>query len=94
MAIAMSPSVTVSMAAEMIGMRRLIPRVSRVLVSVAEGSTWEYAGHQQHVVERVGFQDLGYERIARRRFSAGGGRLGTCREPWGGGPFRNLGGPS
>ena len=41
MAMAMSRSVTVSIAAEISGMFSPIERVSRVAVSVALGSTWE-----------------------------------------------------
>ena len=41
MAIAMSLSVTVSIAAEISGIFSEIPRVSRVRVLVAAGSTWE-----------------------------------------------------
>ena len=39
-AIAMAPSVTVSMAADISGMFSEMPRVRRVLVSVSVGSTW------------------------------------------------------
>ena len=41
MAIAMALSVTVSIAAEISGMFSEMARVSRVRVSVADGSTWE-----------------------------------------------------
>ena len=41
MAMAMGDSVTVSIAAEMIGMLSGMVRVRRVRVSVAEGRTWE-----------------------------------------------------
>ena len=41
MAIAMSPSVTVSIAAEISGMFSVMPRVSRVRVLVLDGRTCE-----------------------------------------------------
>ena len=51
-ATAIRASVTVSIAAETSGMRRVMPRDSRVVVSASPGCRSEYAGHQQHVVER------------------------------------------
>ncbi len=41
MAMAIGASLTVSMAAEMMGMLSGMVRVKRVRVSVADGSTWE-----------------------------------------------------
>ena len=87
MAIAMSPSVTVSIAAEISGMFRLMPRVSRVRVSVFDGQDLRIAGNQQHVVEGQGFLDAQGEGAGRRV----GLRGVECH---GRGPFRYLGGPT
>ena len=58
MAMASRASVTVSIAAEMIGRLRLIERVSRVRMSASAGKHRRVAGREQHVVEG--------ERLARR----------------------------
>ena len=65
MAMAIRASVTVSMAAETRGMRRLIERVSREVVSTSLGITSSQAGEQQDVV--VGQADLGKRRWDRGR---------------------------
>ena len=49
-AIAIRDSVTVSIALEISGVRRVIPRVSRVRVSTSLGMTSVSPGQQQHVV--------------------------------------------
>ena len=65
MAIAIRASVTVSMAAETSGMRRLISRVSREVVSTSLGIDVAHAREQQDVV--VGQADLGKRRWDRGR---------------------------
>ena len=58
MAIAMRASVTVSIAEAMIGRLRAIERVSRVSTLTSAGSTSEWPGPQQHVVEGQAFDEL------------------------------------
>jgi len=52
MAIAMAASVTVSIAADISGMRSSMVRVRRVRVSVWLGRTDEAAGFQEDVIEK------------------------------------------
>ncbi len=58
MAIASRASVTVSIAAEMIGIERRIDFVSRVAVAPLRGQHRRCAGLHQHVVERQIFGDV------------------------------------
>ncbi len=64
-AMAISASVTVSMAADRKGICSRIDLVSMVVVSISAGMTSEWPGHQQHVVEgqahreRLGRRDAG-----------------------------------
>ena len=62
MTIAMSASVTVSIAEEMTGMASAMSRVSRVAVSAWLGSTSDSAGTQQDVVEGQAEPDVHWER--------------------------------
>ena len=83
MAIAIRASVTVSMAAETSGTRRLISRVSRDVVSTSLGMTSVSPGLEQHVV--VGQAQLGEGRRQARRRRLGRGRVRPAREAEGSG---------
>ena len=56
-AIASRASVTVSIAADTIGMFSAMPRVRRVLSETSRGTTTRMRGDQQDVVEREGLAD-------------------------------------
>jgi hypothetical protein len=58
MAMAMRPSVTVSIAALTSGMLSAIPRVIRVRVSAVDGQHRRGRGHQEDVVEGEGLANL------------------------------------
>ncbi len=73
-AIAISDSVTVSIAAETSGTFSAMPRVNRVAVSTSRGCVSEWRGEQQDVVEREGHNLTD----ARRR---GGSVVADARRP-------------